>query len=434
MFFKKKPKPTTPSASATSTAPPKVGRVFGTTWVESALNSDPDGLVPAPLRHAVGYIESNEEHMRMEGIYRTCGSRARVDELVEMIEAGKEPDWKWEVESATSLIIRLIATTETIWGDVKEAMVQNFDNLPVLGEIFSTLPLQNKESIRFLAQHLNRICCRSAYNRMTVENISICFGGSYALLLPIFISNIDTYFAHNSTVVFGISLQEAAVRSDPDGLIPSPLKVSLDFLDKHAGTPLLWQQSGSYSRVKELRLLFNSGQPVKYRPEEVCEATSLVLQFFRDTTDPLFDYPLLSAISALPPARGGPLHSLLPPPLPASSSTTTTTTASSSASPCTCTSASASTTTSDSASSTTNTDIIAAIRTALGHLPPINQAVTRRISQHLFLVVQARVAAHAPPTGGPPSQHSVILECRQLRAAVTHRRPPEINQAHKRWG
>mmetsp|Transcript_19753 Transcript_19753/g.21974 ORF Transcript_19753/g.21974 Transcript_19753/m.21974 type:complete len:115 (-) Transcript_19753:605-949(-) len=77
-------------------------------------------------------------------------------------------------------------------------------------KLLTQLPLVNRETLRVLSEHLALLASNSEKNKMTADNIGVCFGPSYAKVLPILINNVTTIFPE--TVVFGVSIQEVPNR------------------------------------------------------------------------------------------------------------------------------------------------------------------------------------------------------------------------------
>jgi len=98
-----------------------------------------------------------------------------------------------------------------------------------MSRLLFQIPPSNRETIGCLARHLKNVADNSFVNKMTASNLATSIGPQYAVSFAIMIEEAEFI---PSTIVFGVPLQIAAVRSDPIGVVPSPVRVCIDFLEK----------------------------------------------------------------------------------------------------------------------------------------------------------------------------------------------------------
>lgn len=123
---------------------------------------------------------------------------------------------------------------------------------PKLITLYSKLPYPNRETLKFLADHFRLVAKNSTVNKMHEENIERTLGIMYGTTISRFVnfcSSFPTDFNYfrairsvmddpsicPSTIVFGNPLEDAAANSDPNKLIPAPLKVCIEFIEKGVG-------------------------------------------------------------------------------------------------------------------------------------------------------------------------------------------------------
>eukprot|EP01103_Thecamoeba_quadrilineata_P013380 TRINITY_DN3703_c0_g1_i1.p1 TRINITY_DN3703_c0_g1~~TRINITY_DN3703_c0_g1_i1.p1 ORF type:complete len:314 (+),score=70.46 TRINITY_DN3703_c0_g1_i1:25-966(+) len=90
--------------------------------------------------------------------------------------------------------------------------------------------------------------------------------------------------------LFGIPLELAAQRSDEKGLIPSPIRQSIEFLEKKGLKYVgLYRISGSSKRIQELINLYDRGERVEFsETEDVHNIVGVIKSFLRELPEPIF--------------------------------------------------------------------------------------------------------------------------------------------------
>jgi len=166
-----------------------------------------------------------------------------------------------------------------------KACVALSDKLPALQQLFKQLPHENRETLRFLADHFIQVAANSKYNLMHAENITrtlgIMFGEVFSMVIR---TLMDNPLLCHSTIVFGIPIEDAARISDPLGLIPSPLKVCIEHIEKNAlWTDDLYIASGNWIKINDWKDKFNRAENVDLSHElDVDIVTGVIKLYIHD--------------------------------------------------------------------------------------------------------------------------------------------------------
>ncbi|XP_052332475.1 rho GTPase-activating protein 45-like isoform X2 [Oncorhynchus keta] len=161
---------------------------------------DPDG-VPLVIRKCITEIESRA--LRMKGIYRVNGVKTRVEKLCQAFENGKElvelsQAFPHDISNMLKLYLR-----QSLMGLAKESL-RSASPSPDGGEVagaavladlgaetplevltlvhslrelmLTELPQANTATLRYIAQHLRRVCECEQENKMSPSNLGIVFG------------------------------------------------------------------------------------------------------------------------------------------------------------------------------------------------------------------------------------------------------------------
>ncbi|XP_070988676.1 rho GTPase-activating protein 45-like [Oncorhynchus clarkii lewisi] len=173
---------------------------------------DPDG-VPLVIRKCITEIESRA--LRMKGIYRVNGVKTRVEKLCQAFENGKElvelsQAFPHDISNMLKLYLRQLPEPilpfhlyQSLMGLAKESL-RSASPSPDGGEVAGTavladlgaetplevltlvhslrelmlteLPQANTATLRYIAQHLRRVCECEQENKMSPSNLGIVFG------------------------------------------------------------------------------------------------------------------------------------------------------------------------------------------------------------------------------------------------------------------
>ncbi|XP_004872577.1 rho GTPase-activating protein SYDE1 [Heterocephalus glaber] len=177
---------------ASATAEP---RVFGLPLPLLVEREQPPGQVPHIIQKCVAQIE--RRGLRVVGLYRLCGSAAVKKELRDAFERDSEAvclseDLYPDINVITGILkdyLRELPTpliTQPLYQVVLEAMARGPPSrIPPSPEgtrgLLSCLPDVEKATLTLLLDHLRLVSSFQAHNRMTPQNLAVCFG---PVLLP----------------------------------------------------------------------------------------------------------------------------------------------------------------------------------------------------------------------------------------------------------
>eukprot|EP01127_Copromyxa_protea_P010205 TRINITY_DN2466_c0_g1_i3.p1 TRINITY_DN2466_c0_g1~~TRINITY_DN2466_c0_g1_i3.p1 ORF type:complete len:197 (+),score=17.15 TRINITY_DN2466_c0_g1_i3:28-618(+) len=175
-------------------------QLWGIPLEEAARRSDPDWLVPGPIRFGVDYLLSQDKYLKEEGIFRVPGSVSRVEEIREQFQSGKVPKLGvWEVENAASVILNFLKVARLQGDDDPFSgtghMLEKFaeananNDVPRLKDLLRKHSLCKRETLRLLAYLFLRIEEFTEYNKMNVYTLSLSFGTQFARCFPNIVKN-----------------------------------------------------------------------------------------------------------------------------------------------------------------------------------------------------------------------------------------------------
>ncbi|XP_016013175.2 rho GTPase-activating protein SYDE1 isoform X2 [Rousettus aegyptiacus] len=170
-------------------------RVFGLPLPLLVEREQPPGQVPLIIQKCVGQIE--RRGLRVVGLYRLCGSAAVKKELRDAFERDSaavclSEDLYPDINVITGILkdyLRELPTpliTQPLYQVVLEAMAQGIPSrAPPSAEgtrgLLSCLPDVERATLTLLLDHLRLVSSFHAHNRMTAQNLAVCFG---PVLLP----------------------------------------------------------------------------------------------------------------------------------------------------------------------------------------------------------------------------------------------------------
>lgn len=177
---------------APNTAEP---RVFGLPLRRLVEREQPPGQVPLIIQKCVGQIECRG--LRVVGLYRLCGSAAVKKELRDAFERDSaavclSEDLYPDINVITGILkdyLRELPTpliTQPLYQVVLEAMARGPPSrAPPSTEgtrgLLSCLPDVERATLTLLLDHLRLVSSFHTHNRMTAQNLAVCFG---PVLLP----------------------------------------------------------------------------------------------------------------------------------------------------------------------------------------------------------------------------------------------------------
>ncbi|XP_045709057.1 rho GTPase-activating protein SYDE1 isoform X1 [Phyllostomus hastatus] len=170
-------------------------RVFGLPLRLLVEREQPPGQVPLIIQKCVGQIE--RRGLRVVGLYRLCGSAAVKKELRDAFERDSaavclSEDLYPDINVITGILkdyLRELPTpliTQPLYQVVLEAMARGPPSrAPPSTEgtrgLLSCLPDVERATLTLLLDHLRLVSSFHAHNRMTAQNLAVCFG---PVLLP----------------------------------------------------------------------------------------------------------------------------------------------------------------------------------------------------------------------------------------------------------
>ncbi|XP_008156070.2 rho GTPase-activating protein SYDE1 isoform X2 [Eptesicus fuscus] len=170
-------------------------RVFGLPLRLLVEREQPPGQVPLIIQKCVGQIE--RRGLRVVGLYRLCGSAAVKKELRDAFERDSaavclSEDLYPDINVITGILkdyLRELPTpliTQPLYQVVLEAMARGPPSrAPHSAEgtrgLLSCLPDVERATLTLLLDHLRLVSSFHTHNRMTAQNLAVCFG---PVLLP----------------------------------------------------------------------------------------------------------------------------------------------------------------------------------------------------------------------------------------------------------
>ncbi|KAM5238204.1 rho GTPase-activating protein SYDE1 isoform 1-T1 [Ctenodactylus gundi] len=170
-------------------------RVFGLPLVLLVEREQPPGKVPLIIQKCVAQIE--RRGLRVVGLYRLCGSAAVKKELRDAFERDSaavclSEDAYPDINVITGILkdyLRELPTpliTQPLYQVVLEAMARGPPSRDPPSpdgtrELLSCLPDVERATLTLLLDHLRLVSSFHAHNRMTPQNLAVCFG---PVLLP----------------------------------------------------------------------------------------------------------------------------------------------------------------------------------------------------------------------------------------------------------
>ncbi|XP_049645241.1 rho GTPase-activating protein SYDE1 isoform X2 [Suncus etruscus] len=170
-------------------------RVFGLPLPLLVEREQPPGQVPLIIQKCVAQIE--RRGLRVVGLYRLCGSAAVKKELRDAFERDSaavclSEDLYPDINVITGILkdyLRELPTpliTQPLYQVVLEAMARGpasraASSTEGTRELLSCLPDVERATLTLLLDHLRLVSSFHAHNRMTPQNLAVCFG---PVLLP----------------------------------------------------------------------------------------------------------------------------------------------------------------------------------------------------------------------------------------------------------
>ncbi|KAL6043073.1 SLIT-ROBO Rho GTPase-activating protein 3 [Balamuthia mandrillaris] len=273
---------TSREASAGPSSPRKAAAepLFGVPLEVAALRSDPErGLVPSPLANAIAWL--NKYGLKEKGLYRIPGSQTTFQHYKDMFDRGENVDFEAleekVVENVAIVVIKyfkelphsMFSSRLRPDFEVAAGITDEEEQLVKLKHIFPKMPLAFKETFRLLATHFNLIAEHAETNQMKPSVLGMTWGITFGPA----VGNIVAVLAAHPvdelippSIVFGVELSEAAKRSDPEGLIPSPIRLPFALLHEQGCSEDVFRDGNADAdALKQWKTVFNSEGAHRYQ-------------------------------------------------------------------------------------------------------------------------------------------------------------------------
>ncbi|XP_069669210.1 rho GTPase-activating protein 12-like isoform X3 [Periplaneta americana] len=142
--------------------------------------------VPAFVQRCVAAIESKEENMKTDGLYRASGNLSQVQKIRLQVDQNNLDTLEQEEDvhvltGALKLFFRELQKPlipfEHFHKALRASMNPNKkEKLQQFRDIVKALPLPNRDTLEFLLRHLLRVTEHKESNRMHIPNLAIVFG------------------------------------------------------------------------------------------------------------------------------------------------------------------------------------------------------------------------------------------------------------------
>ena len=191
------PSPDSLDPASTGPTPASDGsQLYGSTLVQRC--SYEGTSIPTILKRCISYIESDEEHLKTEGIYRKSGSQLQIEQVEREFSDGAFVDLgKYEVHVATNVLKRYLRRlpdpliTYKVYDPLIELvrarrMVQqcplgktvgqpNQDDLDAVASILRELPEEHRQLLKVISRHIGVIIHYKEDNLMNIHNLALVF-------------------------------------------------------------------------------------------------------------------------------------------------------------------------------------------------------------------------------------------------------------------
>lgn len=158
-------------------------QVFGAELRDLVHRESTEKPVPLILQKTISEI--NKRGLKVEGIYRLCGSSSVKKQLRDEFESSSSsvdlsscPDLH-AISGVLKDYLRELPSpliTASLCDAVQEVMTSDPCVAPDPVQLLQCLPLVHRETLSFLMDHLSLVASRSSFNKMNAQNLSVCFG------------------------------------------------------------------------------------------------------------------------------------------------------------------------------------------------------------------------------------------------------------------
>jgi len=214
-------------ACTASSSPSKINwAIFSVPLEESAKNTSTDGkgLVPAFISDSIAWL--NNTALQMEGLWRRPGNVTVMNELeLDWTEGRVKYHDKQCPFDVCSLLLRYFKlqreAKHPIWTVALDRQFQALRDLSGaqlianVRKMLWTLPSPNREVLRLLTDHFRRVISNSAFNKMTITNLTTCVFLQHSAALTCMIEQHDEVFAKFNTTITPTSTPTPPTNTPP---------------------------------------------------------------------------------------------------------------------------------------------------------------------------------------------------------------------------
>lgn len=142
--------------------------------------------VPLFVKTCIEVLESNEDNMKTDGLYRASGNLSQIQKIRLQVDQynlsvlSQEEDVH-VLTGALKLFFRELKEPLIPSGFFKEALNASMlkktsAKIQCFRDIVKALPPPNYDTLQFLLKHLLKVTSYQEYNRMHIPNLAIVFG------------------------------------------------------------------------------------------------------------------------------------------------------------------------------------------------------------------------------------------------------------------
>ncbi|XP_046654512.1 rho GTPase-activating protein 12-like isoform X3 [Daphnia pulicaria] len=153
----------------------------------SALCNFDGSTVPKFVQQVIQLIESKQENMKADGIYRASGNLSQIQKIRCQVD-----QYNWAILEIEDDVHVLTGCLKLFFRELKEPLIPcplfekalqatnyqgpNPERIRRYRDIAESLPTENYDTLQYLLQHLLKITVYREYNRMHISNLAIVFG------------------------------------------------------------------------------------------------------------------------------------------------------------------------------------------------------------------------------------------------------------------
>ncbi|XP_046652205.1 rho GTPase-activating protein 12-like isoform X3 [Daphnia pulicaria] len=153
----------------------------------SALCHFDGSTVPKFVQQVIQLIESKQENMKADGIYRASGNLSQIQKIRCQVD-----QYNWAILEIEDDVHVLTGCLKLFFRELKEPLIPcplfekalqatnyqgpNPERIRRYRDIVESLPTENYDTLQYLLQHLLKITEYREHNRMHISNLAIVFG------------------------------------------------------------------------------------------------------------------------------------------------------------------------------------------------------------------------------------------------------------------